>query len=307
MVWLILFCLFCDLFCFFFFSSRRRHTRFDCDWSSDVCSSDLREAGPRHRGLGREAGGDSPVPSGCLDPRHRGKVTPRQHRFGQIRGKTVQAQDQDAANTPHEGLVPLGQAGELPAHEPGYSLGGGDGLVPEEHSYADDRREGGRQGHGGVGSEVHHRGNISKFEVDSMASSSACTVGSMVLSRACSPCGPPVRISGSLSMCPVSTATTRSCGAMAPEAACRRTPARLAALAGSQPTPARSIARLASRISSSGTLSTTPRVNRTARTARSQEAGSPILMAVATVRAGTRTRSRNPAANPCAKGAAPSA
>src|SRR2546427_382866 len=26
---------------FFFFSCRRRHTRFDCDWSSDVCSSDL--------------------------------------------------------------------------------------------------------------------------------------------------------------------------------------------------------------------------------------------------------------------------
>src|SRR2546430_7991420 len=25
----------------FFFSSRRRHTCFDCDWSSDVCSSDL--------------------------------------------------------------------------------------------------------------------------------------------------------------------------------------------------------------------------------------------------------------------------
>src|SRR2546430_13549953 len=23
-----------------FFSSRRRHTRFDCDWGSDVCSSD---------------------------------------------------------------------------------------------------------------------------------------------------------------------------------------------------------------------------------------------------------------------------
>src|SRR5688572_31737516 len=29
----------------FFFSSRRRHTRFDCDWSSDVCSSDLRNRG----------------------------------------------------------------------------------------------------------------------------------------------------------------------------------------------------------------------------------------------------------------------
>src|SRR5207237_7014576 len=30
-------------FCFFF-SSRRRHTRFKCDWSSDVCSSDLPSA-----------------------------------------------------------------------------------------------------------------------------------------------------------------------------------------------------------------------------------------------------------------------
>src|SRR5690242_21407057 len=26
---------------FFFFTSRRRHTRSTCDWSSDVCSSDL--------------------------------------------------------------------------------------------------------------------------------------------------------------------------------------------------------------------------------------------------------------------------
>src|SRR2546427_13042158 len=32
---------------FFFFSSRRRHTRFDCDWSSDVCSSDLRRESAR--------------------------------------------------------------------------------------------------------------------------------------------------------------------------------------------------------------------------------------------------------------------
>src|SRR5690606_39895650 len=34
-------CSFMFLFCFFFFSSRRRHTRFSRDWSSDVCSSDL--------------------------------------------------------------------------------------------------------------------------------------------------------------------------------------------------------------------------------------------------------------------------
>src|ERR1039457_2042829 len=29
--------------CFFFFSSRRRHTRLQGDWSSDVCSADLGE------------------------------------------------------------------------------------------------------------------------------------------------------------------------------------------------------------------------------------------------------------------------
>src|SRR2546430_6701853 len=48
----------------FFFSSRRRHTRFDCDWSSDVCSSDLRKrgqidpVGDYHRNL--------PPPPQCL-------------------------------------------------------------------------------------------------------------------------------------------------------------------------------------------------------------------------------------------------
>src|SRR5260370_28488691 len=33
-----------------FFSSRRRHTRFKCDWSSDVCSSDLKK-GDRVKGV----------------------------------------------------------------------------------------------------------------------------------------------------------------------------------------------------------------------------------------------------------------
>src|SRR5260370_19691265 len=36
---------------FFFFSSRRRHTRFKCDWSSDVCSSDLHSKGIGHRDI----------------------------------------------------------------------------------------------------------------------------------------------------------------------------------------------------------------------------------------------------------------
>src|SRR5436309_12470240 len=40
---------------FFFFSSRRRHTRFSRDWSSDVCSSDL-AAAEVERLLGVEPG-----------------------------------------------------------------------------------------------------------------------------------------------------------------------------------------------------------------------------------------------------------
>src|SRR5260370_22173954 len=43
---------------FFFFSSRRRHTRFKCDWSSDVCSSDL----------GIAACGQQPVVDRCALP-----------------------------------------------------------------------------------------------------------------------------------------------------------------------------------------------------------------------------------------------
>src|SRR3989449_5499844 len=52
---------FCLCFVFFFFSSRRRHTRCSRDWSSDVCSSDLHGIaqdrdehevrGPTHQGV----------------------------------------------------------------------------------------------------------------------------------------------------------------------------------------------------------------------------------------------------------------
>src|SRR5690606_39422080 len=44
---------------YFFFSSRRRHTRFSRDWSSDVCSSDLfyTEAGLRRAGEHLAPGG----------------------------------------------------------------------------------------------------------------------------------------------------------------------------------------------------------------------------------------------------------
>src|SRR6266436_3276798 len=64
-------------FFFFFFSSRRRHTRCSRDWSSDVCSSDLRRprpgdrqsapSAPRRR---RAASGGAGAGSGFSDPDH---------------------------------------------------------------------------------------------------------------------------------------------------------------------------------------------------------------------------------------------
>src|SRR6266542_119797 len=50
------------IICFFFFSSRRRHTRCYRDWSSDVCSSDLwPPAAPIAIGWLDAAGARSPV------------------------------------------------------------------------------------------------------------------------------------------------------------------------------------------------------------------------------------------------------
>src|SRR3712207_3723805 len=48
-------------FVFFFFSSRRRHTRYWRDWSSDVCSSDLVRAGSAGRTAGAPASGQGKV------------------------------------------------------------------------------------------------------------------------------------------------------------------------------------------------------------------------------------------------------
>src|SRR5258707_5668327 len=42
--------------CLFFFSSRRRHTRYWRDWSSDVCSSDLAVAMCHRKAVGADAG-----------------------------------------------------------------------------------------------------------------------------------------------------------------------------------------------------------------------------------------------------------
>src|SRR5260370_2807001 len=65
-----------NIMMFFFFSSRRRHTRFKCDWSSDVCSSDLDEVNiPAVRKLSPDKIIISPGPGTPADPRYFGICT----------------------------------------------------------------------------------------------------------------------------------------------------------------------------------------------------------------------------------------
>src|SRR3989440_2538263 len=53
----------------FFFSSRRRHTRSDRDWSSDVCSSDLARLARRRSSLRGKMGTLAPGGRHCEVPR----------------------------------------------------------------------------------------------------------------------------------------------------------------------------------------------------------------------------------------------
>src|SRR5256885_8082754 len=70
---------YCARVCCFFFSSRRRHTRLQGDWSSDVCSSDL--------GLADQ------VPHRALSPRH----LPRADAAGDRPGASLSAPAQQVA------------------------------------------------------------------------------------------------------------------------------------------------------------------------------------------------------------------
>src|SRR5438034_10138492 len=63
---------------FFFFSSRRRHTRSLCDWSSDVCSSDLEKARPVPTATANSVGALVPEPNGIWPPRTPNRVGARE-------------------------------------------------------------------------------------------------------------------------------------------------------------------------------------------------------------------------------------
>src|SRR5690606_39442256 len=82
--------------CIFFFSSRRRHTRFSRDWSSDVCSSDLiaqdRTAGAEDdmerdsdTGRSRMAGADADAQGRPTTERPAGEERSEERRGGEER------------------------------------------------------------------------------------------------------------------------------------------------------------------------------------------------------------------------------
>src|SRR5690242_8047991 len=86
----------------FFFSSRRRHTRLTCDWSSDVCSSDL-----RRRPAARSAA--PPGRPGCAWPsraRGRGSRTRRRSRTTARRRTAASWASDSASAIPPAGIVP---------------------------------------------------------------------------------------------------------------------------------------------------------------------------------------------------------
>src|SRR2546427_5012705 len=85
----------------FFVTSRRRHTGFDCDWSSDVCSSDLMEYRGRTNGgvAGWSHGGGAIGPSAVLHAhaalhlRPRGGHEEEERRDGEHGGDGVQRRE----------------------------------------------------------------------------------------------------------------------------------------------------------------------------------------------------------------------
>src|SRR5690625_5074089 len=97
----------CAVLDIFFYSSRRRHTRWPRDWSSDVCSSDLCPArrGPRARGRGpRRAGHDDGrlhrrgrPRGGGLRSRPHHRLAARRRRSDRVNSLTVDATAQGAA------------------------------------------------------------------------------------------------------------------------------------------------------------------------------------------------------------------
>src|SRR5690606_40398958 len=89
----------------FFFSSRRRHTRFSRDWSSDVCSSDLEALRRAVAGL---AAVKSRSPSGQVEPEEEEGLAAYRALLPPMALATFAAEPDEGAWMPPSGLIEPG-------------------------------------------------------------------------------------------------------------------------------------------------------------------------------------------------------
>src|SRR5689334_24412003 len=106
---------------FFFFSSRGRHTRWNCDWSSDVCSSDLErhhdghDEDDRRRRMQEHAEEQEQHVQKCQhevlvlrEVRHRLREVLRRLHFGQVRAEIGRASCRERVEMPVVAVASLG-------------------------------------------------------------------------------------------------------------------------------------------------------------------------------------------------------
>src|SRR5438445_6490154 len=96
---------------FFFFSSRRRHTRYWRDWSSDVCSSDLTRPRQNSSSLGPITRASAVAIGPSEELFWRGLVQRNLHRrFGRLRGWLLASSIYGAVHLVSENLTLTGAA-----------------------------------------------------------------------------------------------------------------------------------------------------------------------------------------------------
>src|SRR5437762_9782300 len=106
----------------FFFSSRRRHTRYIGDWRSDVCSSDLDVVGQDPRAAGRADPGGLEVV--LHRDRHAAQRTVRRRDLFVAHGDEAVQLALEALGLGVEG----GEIGRASCRERGWGAGGGGGV-----------------------------------------------------------------------------------------------------------------------------------------------------------------------------------
>src|SRR5690606_40731999 len=115
---------------FFFFSSRRRHTSFSRDWSSDVCSSDLSLTPGTPRNGPESPRGFGPVSFGSQG-QHRGVKAP-------VRTPLPRARGRERPVSPIRRLAPEPQAcGDVQTRslDPSELVESSPGLLPSLGSF----------------------------------------------------------------------------------------------------------------------------------------------------------------------------